>query len=709
MEEIEKLLQDNEMTELQTKERIEQYNLETSLEICEEYFEKNEATINQLKSKNKNSFEKMKEIANQIEDINFKIIDELFFTNASRSLKKDNFVSLEVELQDKELDNSIFEALKESSNHYFSEELLLTLPLYWKDISTSDFNSYQEAMKKIKELQEERTKLIDKFYKLHDKIIVANTSLSQYEEIFFELFPKDNYNESEKKLLRTLFEIAKTGESEIKEPSIDMNGDFVEIPLLIDPEAKPFIKKYIKLLKEGEIPFEKIFQLATKGETDYFVTFDHQPEKRKLIVNIKKERNTSSSELDISKKQIEKLEDTIKQLQKQVSKNESQLVPIQSKFNFKDIASKTQSVSMYKPHKRIFLDGEKMKEIFEKSGSVSVPFGLMENNRKEVEFKFTKLNHRLSSTSQKIFNACCSAQYIMQQNSYPINETIIEEETLYQLWKGDKTFSKKPSSEQLIQMKNEILGMSSNISKLNFSKDYNYLDETIRLKYTKEGSFLPIHYETIEIERENGQKYRKNCYIFDNVISIFDFFQRLQMVNTAPLEIESILKSSTMNDYISELMKEEISQLYYFKNSGKAQGNQKKVYITNEGEELSPKEWNERKTKEGKLQGFWRYSLTRTIESLIEDYKTRTPNFQGKNKQRFIESLVVFLRESTQIEWKNGKYIESFVLYDNKGNIVEDEDFVTNKEKTSYKKTTGKKGKVAPKNTSIQKIEINIT
>ena len=69
MEEIEKLLQDNEMTELQTKERIEQYNLETSLEICEEYFEKNEATINQLKSKNKNSFEKMKEIANQIEDI----------------------------------------------------------------------------------------------------------------------------------------------------------------------------------------------------------------------------------------------------------------------------------------------------------------------------------------------------------------------------------------------------------------------------------------------------------------------------------------------------------------------------------------------------------------------------------------------------------------------------------------------------------------
>ena len=705
-DEIENFLRDKEEEQEALEKKVNDFSIEQSIEILTNYIEQHEPSINKMKAKSLKSYDEMTSLANKIEELNFKILDRTFDSDLSSSLKQNNFFSLMVELKDKDTAKTIFEVLKESSNHYFTEELLLTLPLYWKDISTINLEKYQEAKQEVAKLQEERTKLIDKFYKGHDRIIENNTALDNYKEIFFEIFPTNTLSNEQQSLLK---DILQSGNIKATTTIPDENGEKKKVPLLLEnKELFQILENFITLMNKSEISFEKVYQLAVKCESNYFVTFNRPNDDNSIIIEVKRERNYSSDKLDISKNEIKKLQDIIKELQKGMTKQEQAIIPLNTKYNFKDIASKTQSVSMYRPQKAIFLDGEKMKEMFEKEGSVSIPFGLMQENRKDLEFKFTKMNHQLSTTSQKIFNACCSAQYIMKENKYPIIETIIEDETLYQLWKGDKTFSKKPSSSELEQMKDEILGMSSNISKMNFSRNYDFIEEKVKTKYKIEGSFLPVIYKSVEIERENGQKYQKNCYIFTGTIPLFDFLQELEMVNTAPLEIESILKNSPMNDYISELMKEEIASLYYFKNKGKAKGSQKKVYISNDGEILSPTQWNIKKTKEGKLQGFWRYTSTRTIESLIEDYKKRTPNFEYKNKQRFIDSLVTFLRDSTQIEWKEGKWLESFILYDKKGNIVEDGDFITEKEKKEYKKSTGKKGKVV-KNPSIDKISINIS
>lgn len=614
-------------------------------------------SLEELQEKQEKNKEELEELSKEIENYNFKVIEKTFGEEYSKELEKNNSFTycLNIEGYHKE---QVIEDHKEKKG--YSESILMTLPMLWNDQNEEQLKEYKTRLQEALKIRDERKKIIDRFYNKRKDIELINQKIGYYTS-----------------------------------------------------EAHKINKERMKNLEKYIISSQTLYDIGKKCQNDYFAQLKEEGER--LFLEVERSFDNISEKYEPEENLLEQLG---------IAENENQL----SRYNFKDIASKTQSVSMYKKQKAIFLDGERMKQLFDKVGSVSIPFGLMETNQNELEFKFTKLNHTLTTTSQKIFNACCSAQWIMNENKYPINQTIIEEETLYQLWKGDKTFSKRPNKDQLQQMKNEILGMSTNLSQMNFASKYNYLDEETKVKLKKEGSFLPVSYNEIEIERSNGQKYKVNCYIFDKIAPLFDFFIKLGMVNTAPLEIESVLKSSTMNDFISETFKEEIASLYYFKNTKKAKGNQKKIYITSE-EELSSKEWHEKKIKDEVSQGFWRYTSTRTIESLFEEwleiYKRNEKSKKQmkdeeelilseatirKTKQNFINSIVTFLREATQIDWKEKKWLESFTLYDLKGNIIDNNDYMTDNDKTEAQKISHNKYKGnTKKNPSIYKIEISIS
>lgn len=638
------------MKTLNQDEQIENKEL---LEVISEEEEIQSIIENQEKDK-----KTLEDLSKEIENYNFKIIEKTFGEEASKQLKEKNSFSYNFTIENEAHRKQVLEDRSEKQG--YSEAILLTLPFLWTDQTEKQLQDYKKKLQETLKIRDERTKIVEDFYNIRARIEENSQRLAYYK------------SETHKKH-----------------------------------------REKFKKLEQSIISSQTLYDIGKKCQNEYFATI-RENEKKELVFEVERSFDIVSMDFLNDDNIVEKLG---------LAPKENQL----SKYNFKDIASKTQSVSMYKRQRAIFLDGEKMKELFDQFGTVSIPFGLMESNQKEIEYKFTKLNHTLSTTSQKIFNACCSAQWIMKENQYPINETIIEEDTLYQLWKGDKTFSNKPSSDQIKQLKEEILGMSTNISKMNFSREYNYLDEKVRAKYTEEGSFLPVYYRQYEIKKENGQTYKKNCYVFTKIAPLFDFFINLNMVNTAPLEIESVLKSSTMNDFISETIKEEIASLYYFKNTGSGKGTQEKEYITSGDESLSKYQWREKTIKEGKLQGFWRYSSTRKIESLFQEwleiYKRNekvkrkmkddeelilSKDYIRKTRLNFIDSLVTFLREAREIDWKEKKWLESFVLYDPKGEEIEDSDFITEKEKSIYKKQQKKQIKT-PKNASIDKIKISIS
>ena len=324
----------------------------------------------------------------------------------------------------------------------------------------------------------------------------------------------------------------------------------------------------------------------------------------------------------------------------------------------------------------------------------------------KLKYNITKWNYEHTDKDLKYYNACISTQWNLLKNNYPIN-TFIEEVALYQIYKGDDTFTYKPSTKELEEMKEALLGMNSNQAKMTFEKNYSYLKEKQKLRYTTEGTILPVRYVTYEIEGKNGRKYSKKGYIFSELIPLFSFFNDIGQINTAPLKVESILQNSSMNDEITRVLKELIAQLYYFKSNSKtSQGYERKVYITEEGEELSLKQWNERridyKKQNKKLKGYWAYKTRRTIDSLIKDCKFvinkkggqriilkegEEKSLDTKTKQRFIDSIIKFLRESKNIPYtEKGTYIKDFVLYNNKDKIIDEEDYFTEDDKKNLKK-----------------------
>lgn len=632
--------------------------------------------LKDLSEYNEENFTELKKVAKQIQKKNLQILDSVLNEKQFKEFKKKGKIEVAINGAINEEQKKIVESL---NGKFITEKTLLIFP-FWIEggIKQDELKLFQEDFENVSKQVEEKRKLLDKYYQYQSRIILTNNQVGQIQALFFDILPKYQGQE-------------------LSKDTIDLTNENV-FNFFSDIQEK---------INNAKIEEKTLFELATDTESDYKISFVYDEEKKETRFTFEKGINTSGKAIDLSNPRIQELEKENKRLQDKLKETEENQKAIEeSQHNFKDIKMKTQAISVYKPYTKIFLRSEEITKYFEKWDSVTLPFGLKIENQNEVKYNITKWNYEHTDKDLKYYNACISTQWNLLKNNYPIN-TFIEEVALYQIYKGDDTFTYKPSTKELEEMKEALLGMNSNQAKMTFEKNYSYLKEKQKLRYTTEGTILPVRYVTYEIEGKNGRKYSKKGYIFSELIPLFSFFNDIGQINTAPLKVESILQNSSMNDEITRVLKELIAQLYYFKSNSKtSQGYERKVYITEGGEELSLKQWNERridyKKQNKKLKGYWAYKTRRTIDSLIKDCKFvinkkggqriilkegEEKSLDTKTKQRFIDSIIKFLRESKNIPYtEKGTYIKDFVLYNNKDKIIDEEDYFTEDDKKNLKK-----------------------
>ena len=632
--------------------------------------------LKDLSEYNEENFTELKKVAKQIQKKNLQILDSVLNEKQFKEFKKKGKIEVAINGAINEEQKKIVESL---NGKFITEKTLLIFP-FWIEggIKQDELKLFQEDFENVSKQVEEKRKLLDKYYQYQSRIILTNNQVGQIQALFFDTLPKYQGQE-------------------LSKDTIDLTNENV-FNFFSDIQEK---------INNAKVDEKTLFELATDTESDYKISFVYDEEKKETRFTFEKGINISGSAIDILNPRIQELEKENKRLQDKLKETEENQKAIEeSQHNFKDIKMKTQAISVYKPYTKIFLRSEEITKYFEKWDSVTLPFGLKIENQNEVKYNITKWNYEHTDKDLKYYNACISTQWNLLKNNYPIN-TFIEEVALYQIYKGDDTFTYKPSTKELEEMKEALLGMNSNQAKMTFEKNYSYLKEKQKLRYTTEGTILPVRYVTYEIEGKNGRKYSKKGYIFSELIPLFSFFNDIGQINTAPLKVESILQNSSMNDEITRVLKELIAQLYYFKSNSKtSQGYERKVYITEEGEELSLKQWNERridyKKQNKKLKGYWAYKTRRTIDSLIKDCKFvinkkggqriilkegEEKSLDTKTKQRFIDSIIKFLRESKNIPYtEKGTYIKDFVLYNNKDKIIDEEDYFTEDDKKNLKK-----------------------
>ena len=643
--------------------------------------------VDTLGNMNKTFFEELQQLAERIEQKTKELLQINFSNEEIEKMFNGTKLDYQFKIADYEKKKENIEiwkkTLKKVDNNFVADNFFLMLSSFIVDIqdlkkeeSEANFNTLFWA----ESLMSEKDDLIHDFDKLEEQIEENNRKIGELGREVIQNFAKRK--------------------------ELEINGKMQEVEMIDLTDSRNNSLKILEHTSKAMIDEIELFKLndKTRLQLKVFINTIQEKENFFLKLSIKGEPNYFSKYYSIEEKKTES--DKTK--------------------DFKDIKMKTQAISMYKPTQIIFLEGEEISKIYKEQAIVTIPFGLKIENENEVTYQITNLNYEQSDKDLRFFNACISAQWNLIKNKYPIN-TFIEESTLYQIYIGDTSFTYRPKKKELEKMHDSIMGMNSNQAKMQFEPSYNHLTNEQKIKYIDEGTILPVRYKTIEIEKKNGQKYSKKGYVFESIIPLFSFMNELKLINTAPLQIESVLKSSQMNDEITRILKEEIAQLYYFKSRNKKNNTQngfkRKVFVTEEGKELTPKEWNEknieskRENKKNFVKGYWKYIARRTIDSMIKDCKFTTTNgeilnayneksIDRKTYSRFIDSVITFLRYSKDISYGQDKYIKDFILYDKQGKIVKDSDYTTENERQKQEKS---KKKTIKRNPSIDKIDIVIT
>ena len=643
--------------------------------------------VDTLGNMNKTFFEELQQLAERIEQKTKELLQINFSNEEIEKMFNGTKLDYQFKIADYEKKKENIEiwkkTLKKVDNNFVADNFFLMLSSFIVDIqdlkkeeSEANFNTLFWA----ESLMSEKDDLIHDFDKLEEQIEENNRKIGELGREVIQNFAKRK--------------------------ELEINGKMQEVEMIDLTDSRNNSLKILEHTSKAMIDEIELFKLndKTRLQLKVFINTIQEKENFFLKLSIKGEPNYFSKYYSIEEKKTES--DKTK--------------------DFKDIKMKTQAISMYKPTQIIFLEGEEISKIYKEQAIVTIPFGLKIENENEVTYQITNLNYEQSDKDLRFFNACISAQWNLIKNKYPIN-TFIEESTLYQIYIGDTSFTYRPKKKELEKMHDSIMGMNSNQAKMQFESSYNHLTNEQKIKYIDEGTILPVRYKTIEIEKKNGQKYSKKGYVFESIIPLFSFMNELKLINTAPLQIESVLKSSQMNDEITRILKEEIAQLYYFKSRNKKNNTQngfkRKVFVTEEGKELTPKEWNEknieskRENKKNFVKGYWKYIARRTIDSMIKDCKFTTTNgeilnayneksIDRKTYSRFIDSVITFLRYSKDISYGQDKYIKDFILYDKQGKIVKDSDYTTENERQKQEKS---KKKTIKRNPSIDKIDIVIT
>lgn len=610
---------------------------------------------------NQTYFKELQAIAEQIENKTKEILRLTFEEQEIDRMYEGSEVIYSIQIKNyedkKKLIKNFEDTFKKINNNFVADNFFLLL------------NNMIEQLKDLSEEEKEEN---------FNSVFWANSLMSEKEDLIHDF---DNIEEkiieNEREIERLYQEVVQMLPKRKEEIEVKGEKKQVEMIDLTNPDIYNKHTKILEATSKARIDEVEIHKLDFKTRLYMKINFETRQENSDyfVILRIKAETNFFSSYYNFEEVKEEK--------------------------DFKDIKMKTQAISMYKPTQIIFLEGEEISKIYKEQAIVTIPFGLKIENKNEVTYQITKLNYEQTDKDLRFFNACISAQWNLIKNKYPI-KTFIEESTLYQIYIGDTSFTYRPKKKELEKMHDSIMGMNSNQAKMQFESSYNHLTNEQKVKFIDEGTILPVRYKTIEIEKKNGQKYSKKGYVFEEIIPLFSFMNELKLINTAPLQIESVLKSSQMNDEITRILKEEIAQLYYFKSRNKKNNTQngfkRKVFVTEEGKELTPKEWNEknieskRENKKNFVKGYWKYIARRSIDSMIKDCKFTTKSgeilnaynektIDRKTYSRFIDSVITFLRYSKNISYGQDKYIKDFILYDKKGNIVKDSDFRTENER----------------------------
>ena len=293
-------------------------------------------------------------------------------------------------------------------------------------------------------------------------------------------------------------------------------------------------------------------------------------------------------------------------------------------------------------------------------------------------------------------------------------ETIVEEnEAIFQSITSEKEWNKKVEEIRKEKM-NQL------------PKDKQFPIDKIK-KISTLQPFVSLKGLNIESEEEafNNTFWKFND-IDEKPIPLFEVLKMTGRFAQLPLEMDSYLTDSTINNEVTRNLKTIIANLNYYKtNTQMKKDKTKKNFLeyyfegilegSDKREIFEPFEAMQMRKEGKKLVGSWKYKITRTIDSIAKDCKfdeergIGTPKEWKHNREklRFVDSIIDYLRKA-----REDKNIDDFILYTSKDKIVKDEDYITENEKRQQKtkdKVRGKQTKrKQTKNESIEKISIII-
>lgn len=479
---------------------------------------------------------------------------------------------------------------------------------------------------------------------------------------------------------------------------------------------------------------EQIHSKATERQTQLFIDISDEILNSMMTYNsftkLAKKKNPSrlfaETYLEEKQEENEALQKLKEEILKQEEETQKGIRDSEDLFDYVPIATKNKLITQEKVIPQLFVLGNKIKE--------KVSFDLVGDNNDNWIVSCIMEQYPIAFTTHtfKTLESLMTIQTTFEKEYASSIRRPFSTQDIIFLNKGGKV--SKYTREEIIKTNREIMSIMSAIGKLDitdFVKKYNETradDKKITEAEIKRISRIQnfAYMSGIEIEyNENGENQSNTLWYFvkENPIPIFDFVKLTNRYTMLPLEMDSYLIDTDLNQEITRVMKSIIASIRYYKTQKKKNPTPFQYHYFEGIEEGKHKKdiYNPQKAllllKEKKLVGSWRYQITRKIDSIAEDcyFDDKRPigkekELTGKERTRFIDSIVEYLRKA-----KEDKNILDFVLYTDKEKTIKEETYITEgqqrKERIKKKqKGTFKEGqrKVTKRNPSIYKIAIII-
>lgn len=479
---------------------------------------------------------------------------------------------------------------------------------------------------------------------------------------------------------------------------------------------------------------ELIHSEATEKQTQLYIDISEEILNSMATYNsftkLAKRKNPSRLFAETYLEEKEEENEALQKLKEEILKQEEEaqkgIRDSEELFDYVPIATKNKLITQEKVIPQLFVLGSKIKE--------KVSFDLVGDNNDNWIVSCIMEQYPIAFTTHtfKTLESLMTIQTTFEKEYASSIRRPFSTQDIIFLNKGGKV--SKYTREEIIKTNREIMSIMSAIGKLDitdFVKKYNESradDKKITEAEIKRISRIQnfAYMSGIEIEyNENGENQSNTLWYFvkENPIPIFDFVKLTNRYTMLPLEMDSYLIDTDLNQEITRVMKSIIASIRYYKTQKKKNPTPFQYHYFEGIEEGKNKKdiYNPQKAllllKEKKLVGSWRYQITRKIDSIAEDcyFDDKRPigkekELTGKERTRFIDSIVEYLRKA-----KEDKNILDFVLYTDKEKTIKEETYITEgqqrKERIKKKqKGTFKEGqrKVTKRNPSIYKIAIII-